>query len=117
MSPVGTLVQGELEGGLVPIIPQNLRFYWDPVIGFPFGRNEFGQTNSPLRCELTPHSRRAAFRRLHHRSLPFSAGITRFMASMATSIMESSGSLVVKFCIHRPGLAKKAVTGLSWPPT
>ncbi len=53
----------------------------------------------------------------HHRSFPFSSGITSFMASMATSIMESSGSLVVKFCIHIPGLARKLVTGLSWPPT
>ena len=52
-----------------------------------------------------------------HSSFPSSAGMTRFMASMATSIMESSGSKVVKFCIQRPGLAKKFVTGLSWPPT
>ena len=48
----------------------------------------------------------------YHRSLPFSAGMTRFIASIATSIMESSGSLVVKFCIHIPGRARKLVTGI-----
>ena len=53
----------------------------------------------------------------HHRSFPFSSGITNFIASMATPIMESSGSLVVKFCIHMPGRARKLVSGLSWPPT
>ena len=52
-----------------------------------------------------------------HASLPSWAGMTRFMASMATSIMESSGSKVVKFCIQRPGRARKLVIGLSWPPT
>ena len=39
----------------------------------------------------------------HHLSAPFSLGSTCLSASMPTSIMESSGSKVVKFCIHMPG--------------
>ena len=53
----------------------------------------------------------------YHLSLPCSAGSTSFMASMATSSMESSGSLVVKFCIHMPGADRMRVSLLSWAPT
>ena len=58
-------------------------------------------------------------RRCHayHASLPFSSGMTSSSARMATSSMLSSGSLVVKFCSHRPGRARKRVTLLSCPPT
>ena len=49
----------------------------------------------------------------YHLSLPFSFGSTSFTASMATSSMESSGSLVVKFCIHMPGADKIRVSLLS----
>ena len=38
-------------------------------------------------------------------------------ASMATSSMESSGSLGVKFCSHIPGADRIRVTALSWRPT
>ena len=54
---------------------------------------------------------------LYHASLPFSSGMTSSSARMATSSILSSGSLVVKFCSHRPGRARKRVTLLSCPPT
>lgn len=50
-------------------------------------------------------------------SFPCSSGSTSFKASMATSSMESSGSLVVKFCSHIPGADRIRVTALSWRPT
>ena len=45
-------------------------------------------------------------------SSPFS-GMTSFMAAMATSIIESSGSFVVRRCIHSPGAATMRVARLS----
>ena len=49
-------------------------------------------------------------------SSPFTSGSTSSRARMPTSIMESSGSKVVKFCSHRPGAVKTLVTGPSWRP-
>ena len=49
------------------------------------------------------------------RSSPFS-GMTFSMAAMATSIMPSSGSLVVMRCTHRPGAAMIRVSRLSFFP-
>ena len=49
-------------------------------------------------------------------SSPFTSGSTSSRARMPTSIMESSGSKVVKFCSHRPGAVKILVTGPSWRP-
>ena len=48
-------------------------------------------------------------------SSPFS-GITSFMAAIATSIMESSGSCVVIRCIHSHGAAMMRVNQLSYRP-
>ena len=56
-------------------------------------------------------------RDFHQASLPFSSGRTSFRASMATSSMESSGSKVVKFCIHMPGAVRNFVRALSVRPT
>ena len=49
----------------------------------------------------------------YHWSAPAFSGITSSRARMATSIMESSGSLVVKFCIHMPGAVRMRVSRLS----
>ena len=54
---------------------------------------------------------------LYHRSAPASSGRTSFSASMPTSSMESSGSLVVKFWNHMPGAVRIRVSQLSWRPT
>ena len=54
---------------------------------------------------------------LYHRSSPSFSGRTSVSASMPTSIMESSGSWVVKFCSHIPGADRIRVTTLSWAPT
>ena len=48
-------------------------------------------------------------------SSPFS-GMTSFMAAMATSIIESSGSCVVIRCIQSPGAAMIRVAQLSYRP-
>ena len=48
-------------------------------------------------------------------SSPFS-GMTAFIASIATSIMLSSGSLVVMCCIHMPGAEMIRVARLSYRP-
>ena len=64
-----------------------------------------------------PPTQRACRPQAYHRSAPFSFGSTNFSASMPTSIMASSGSKVVKFCIHIPGARRKRDTGPSWPPT
>ena len=53
---------------------------------------------------------------LYQRSAPSSSGSTASTAAMATSIMESSGSLVVKFCSHMPGADRARVKPLSWRP-
>ena len=53
----------------------------------------------------------------YHLSAPSSSGRTRVSASMATSIMESSGSLVVKFWNHMPGAVRIRVNQLSCRPT
>ena len=53
----------------------------------------------------------------YHRSAPASSGRTSFSASMPTSSMESSGSLVVKFWNHMPGAVRIRVSQLSWRPT
>ena len=53
---------------------------------------------------------------LYHLSAPSCSGRTAFTAVMATSIMESSGSLVVKFCIHIPGADRALVSQLSLRP-
>ena len=58
-------------------------------------------------------SKKSFCRYFYHLSLPFSSGSTSFTASMATSSMESSGSLVVKFCIHMPGADRIRVSLLS----
>ena len=50
---------------------------------------------------------------LYHRSAPSSSGSTAWTAAIPTSIMESSGSLVVKFCIHMPGADSILVNQLS----
>ena len=50
-------------------------------------------------------------------SLPFSSGSTSSSDRMAHSIMLSSGSKVVKFCIHRPGAVRKWARALSLRPT
>ena len=93
------------------------------ILPGPQALHFLGANELPLRqgfgCAKTLGRRCAAGRQprpvadLYQASLPFSSGITRFIASMATSSMESSGSLVVKFCIHIPGRARKFVTGLS----
>ena len=49
----------------------------------------------------------------YHRSLPFSSGMTSSSALMATSIMESSGSFVVKYWNHMPGAESARVSQLS----
>ena len=53
----------------------------------------------------------------HQVSLPFSSGMTSSRERMAHSIMLSSGSKVVKFCIHRPGAVRNFVRALSVRPT
>ena len=53
---------------------------------------------------------------LYHRSAPSSSGRTALTAAMATSIMESSGSLVVKFWNHMPGAVMIRVKALSCLP-
>ena len=50
---------------------------------------------------------------LYHLSLPSCLGRTSSRARMATSIMESSGSLVVKFWNHMPGAVRIRVKRLS----
>ncbi len=52
----------------------------------------------------------------YHASSPLTSGRTRVRARMATSSVESSGSKVVKFCIHIPGAERMRVTGLSCRP-
>ena len=49
----------------------------------------------------------------YHLSLPSCSGSTRVSASMPTSIMESSGSFVVKYCSHIPGAESACVSQLS----
>ena len=63
--------------------------------------------------------RKKYFYNYHHASLPFSLGRTNSSERMAHSIMLSSGSLVVKFCIHRPGAVRNWASLLSctWRPT
>ena len=63
--------------------------------------------------------RKKYFYNCHHASLPFSLGRTSSSERMAHSIMLSSGSLVVKFCIHRPGAVRNWASLLSctWRPT
>ena len=51
---------------------------------------------------------------LDQASLPFSEGSTSSKDRMAHSIMLSSGSLVVKFCIHMPGAVRIFARALSW---
>ena len=53
---------------------------------------------------------------LHQRSEPSFSGSTACTAAMPTSIMESSGSLVVKCCIHMPGAESARVKALSFLP-
>ena len=53
----------------------------------------------------------------HQASSPLCSGRTSVSASMATSSMESSGSKVVKFCIHIPGADSTRVSALSCRPT
>ena len=50
---------------------------------------------------------------LYHRSSPSFSGRTSVSASMPTSIMESSGSLVVRYCSHIPGAESACVSQLS----
>ena len=54
---------------------------------------------------------------LYQASLPFSSGSTSSSDRMAHSIMLSSGSKVVKFCIHSPGAVRKWARALSLRPT
>ena len=49
-------------------------------------------------------------------SSPCFSGRTSSSALMPTSIMESSGSKVVKFCSHRPGATRMRVMGPSCRP-
>ena len=56
-------------------------------------------------------------RRHYHWSSPLVSGMTRRMASMATSIMLSSGSLVVKRCKNKPGARKAMENQLTCRPT
>ena len=50
---------------------------------------------------------------LYQRSSPSLSGRTAVTAAIPTSIILSSGSLVVKFCIHIPGAVKILVNQLS----
>ena len=54
---------------------------------------------------------------IYQASLPFSEGSTSSKERMAHSIIPSSGSLVVKFCIHIPGAVSSRLRPLSWRPT
>ena len=54
---------------------------------------------------------------LYQASFPFSSGSTSSSDRMAHSIMLSSGSKVVKFCIHSPGAVRKWARALSLRPT
>ena len=87
------------------------------------GRNRMLLLHNPsvtaTPCQLPLH--KGAFgatntRAFYHSSSPCLLGRTRVRASMATSSMESSGSKVVKFCIHRPGADRMRVTTLSCRP-
>lgn len=53
----------------------------------------------------------------YHRSAPSCSGSTAFTAAMPTSIMESSGSLVVKYWNHIPGAVSTRLRALSCRPT